>query len=297
MPETDSVALLSEAAAALDTLRAKRPLVECLANSVSSPLMADGLLAVGASPAMVADPDEAAALAAVGNALIVNVGTLNLAEAATMRSAVASANSHACPWALDPVGVGVLPLRTEFSREIMQCSPAIIRGNASEIMVLAGVSGSEAGGRGVDSTARGEDALAAAVRLANLTHAAVLVSGETDYVCHEGADVLAVKNGSAVMTRIAGTGCLQGAIAAAFLGALGRERRRLAALAAALVSGIAGEKAAARASTPGSFRTAFLDELFLLDRSSFISSAIFDFKSQISDFKLSFEISNRKSES
>jgi len=39
--------------------RARRPLVACLHNHVSAGLVAQGLDALGASPAMVSDPGEA----------------------------------------------------------------------------------------------------------------------------------------------------------------------------------------------------------------------------------------------
>jgi hydroxyethylthiazole kinase len=53
------------------------------------------------------------------------------------------------PWALDPVAVGALTVRSAFCHELLALQPAAIRGNASEILALAGMS---AGGRGVDTT-------------------------------------------------------------------------------------------------------------------------------------------------
>ena len=89
----------------------------------------------------------------------------------------------------------------------------------------------------------------------------MLLTGAVDYVALEGAPLVAVENGAPVMARVAGLGCVQGALGAAFLGALGGKARWESALAAALVTALAGERAAAVAKGPGSFMPAFLDAL------------------------------------
>ena len=256
--------LLKTVAGALDTLREKRPLVACLTNFMTAPRVADGMLSLGASPVMALDSGEATALALSCDALLVNVGTADRTQAEAMRAAVARANISSHPWALDPAGVGSLSLRTYLAKELMRRFPAVIRGNASEVLVLAGVVGAEAGGCGLETTAKGEDAVHEAVRLAQVTHATVVVSGETDFICAENAPVVAVRNGTPLLAKIGGSGCLQGAIAAAFLGALGGKERLTAAVAAAVVVGLAGERAASKAKAPGSFAAALLDELCTL---------------------------------
>ena len=253
--------LLKSVGEALDALRAKRPLVSCLTNSLTALRVADGLLAAGASPIAALDSGEATVLATTCDALLVNVGTADRVQAEAMRAAVARANMSSHPWALDPAGVGSLSLRTYLAKELMRRFPAVIRGNASEILVLAGVVGAEAGGRGLESTAKGEDVVREASRLAQVTHATVIVSGEKDFVCAENAPAVAVRNGSPLMAKLAGSGCLQGALAAAFLGALGGKERLVAAVSAAVVLGLAGERAAAKAKAPGTFAAALLDAL------------------------------------
>jgi hydroxyethylthiazole kinase len=59
-----------EVVAAHAALRAKRPLVQALTNTVSSNFVADVLLSAGASPAMVDNPEEAALFAGVADAVI-----------------------------------------------------------------------------------------------------------------------------------------------------------------------------------------------------------------------------------
>ncbi|HCJ3450330.1 TPA: hydroxyethylthiazole kinase, partial [Klebsiella pneumoniae] len=140
-------------------LRAHSPLVHCMTNDVVQTFTANVLLAVGASPAMVIDPREAAQFAAIADALLINVGTLTEDRAVAMRAAVEHARQAGKPWTLDPVAVGALTARTAFCHELLALQPAAIRGNASEILALAGMS---AGGRGVDTTDTAAAALPAA---------------------------------------------------------------------------------------------------------------------------------------
>ncbi len=52
------------------------------------------------------------------------------------------------PWVLDPVAHYATPFRRAAGAELMELRPTIVRGNASEIIVLAG---GESKGQGVDS--------------------------------------------------------------------------------------------------------------------------------------------------
>lgn len=253
-----AASVLKTAAEALEALRAKRPLVQCMTNTVSSNFTANALLALGATSVVVEDLGEASQFTSSADSILVNVGTVTKPQADTMRAAVSRANSLGRPWALDPAGVGALPLRTFTVKELMRRFPSIIRGNASEIAFLAGV---ETAGRGVESTISSDEVMQAAPRLAGVTRAAVLVSGAVDYVAAEGAPLVAVANGSPLMARVNGVGSVQGAVAAAFLGTLGGRARWESALAASLVVSVAGELAVAKGKTLGAFPAAFIDAL------------------------------------
>lgn len=246
--------VLKTAAGALEALRAKKPLVACMTGAADA--TARALKALGAPCAMVADLGEASQFAATADSLLVNMGAATKPLADAMRAAVSHANMGGRPWVLDPVGVGALPLRTFTVKELMRRFPALIRGNADEINFLVH-NALPARGTVLTSDAVAQDA----ARLAGVTHAAVLLTGAVDYVAAEGAPLVAVENGAPVMARVAGLGCVQGALGAAFLGALGGKARWESALAAALVTALAGERAAAAAKGPGSFMPAFLDAL------------------------------------
>ncbi len=240
----------------LARLRSTNPLVHLLTNEVVQEITANVLLAVGASPAMIVAEEEVASFASISGAVLVNVGTLYPARLAAMRSAVAAANKAGVPWTLDPVAVGVLDYRTQACREFLTCKPAAIRGNASEILALAGFAG---GGRGVDTTAGSDSALEAAKQLAQSTGAIVAVTGETDFIT-DGAATWATPWGHPLMTRVVGTGCALSALVAAFTA---HAPNRLNAVAAACaVAGLCGERAVSSSRGPGSFKAEFLDALY-----------------------------------
>ena len=253
--------LLHSSALLLDEMRRRVPLVHCLTNHVVTNFTANVLLAAGAAPAMIHDPEESAMFAGVASALLVNVGTIEREQAEAMRRAVAAANAAGRPWVLDPVAVGALPLRTTLSAELAAKRPAMIRGNASEILALAGAG---AGGRGVDSTQGVDAAEDPAQDLAERTGAAVLVTGPVDLVVAPGAAPVRIANGVPLLTRVTGVGCSQGALCAALCAAADGDAR-LAAVVAALLVGIAGERAARVSQRPGSFQIAFLDALDEID--------------------------------
>ncbi|ATA26850.1 hydroxyethylthiazole kinase [Brenneria goodwinii] len=248
----------AHAAASLAQFHALSPLVHCLTNDVVQSFTANVLLALNASPAMVVDPDEAAQFSAMADALLINVGTLERDRADAMLAAVNSANQSGTPWVLDPVAVGGLTFRSEFARELLQLKPAAIRGNASEIMALSGLS---AQGRGVDSANDSFTALPAAHELARRLSTVVAVTGEVDYVT-DGSRSWAISGGDKIMTRVVGTGCALSAVVAAFCALEGDRSQHVAT--ACYVMSLAGKRAAVRSQGPGSFIPAFLDALYRL---------------------------------
>src|SRR5262245_51544676 len=204
---------LAAAAAAVTELRARRPLVHNITNYVAMTISANVLLAVGASPAMVHAVEEVEDFIAISSALAINIGTLSPRWVEAMRLTARKAVELGKPWVLDPVGCGATPYRTGVAVELAGLKPTIIRGNASEIMSLAGASG--AGGKGVDSTISSDTALAAATALARKTGAVVAITGETDYAT-DGRELIAVGGGDPLMPLSTALGCALSATTAAF---------------------------------------------------------------------------------
>ncbi|UZN04976.1 hydroxyethylthiazole kinase [Cellulomonas sp. S1-8] len=249
--------LAAACGAALDDLRARTPLVQCLTNEVTTNLVANALLAVGASPAMASVPGEAEELAGVAGAVLVNLGTPGPDQRACVGSTVAAAAGAGVPWVLDPVAVGVLSVRTRLAAHLLTERPAVVRGNASEVRALAGF---VSAGRGVDARDGVEAAVDAADALARLTGGAVAVSGPVDLVT-DGATRVRLAVGDPLLTAITGAGCALGGLVAAFAAVA---PPLTAAVAASTALGRAAERAAVGARGPASFQVGLLDELYRL---------------------------------
>lgn len=245
----------------LERVRDASPLVHNITNYVVMNNTANALLAVGASPAMVHAAEEVEEFASISRALVINIGTLSPRWVDAMRLAATRAGSANIPWVLDPVGAGATTYRTEVGAELARMRPAVIRGNASEIMVLAGSVG--AAGKGVDSTHSTHAALAPARALARDTGALVAMTGVVDYVT-DGERVVAIHNGHPMMARVTGLGCTATALVGAFLGA--NDDPFAATVSALTTLGVAGEMAAERSPGPGSLQMHLLDALYRLDR-------------------------------
>ncbi|MDA8500413.1 hydroxyethylthiazole kinase [Citrobacter sp. Igbk 17] len=247
------------AAHTLQQFRTLSPLTHCMTNDVVQSFTANTLLALGASPAMVIEPEEASQFAAIAQALLINVGTLTQARATAMRAAVEQAQQAKTPWTLDPVAVGALDFRRRFCLDILALRPAAIRGNASEILALAGMN---AGGRGVDTTDTALAALPAAKALARQVGAIVAVTGEVDYVT-DGQRTVGIHGGDPLMTRVVGTGCALSAVVAASCALPGDRLDNVASACSWMKQ--AGQIATQQSTGPGSFVPAFLDALYNLN--------------------------------
>ena len=245
----------------LDRLRRERPLVQAITNYVSMDIAANALLALGASPAMVHAREEVEEFTALAGAVVINIGTLSSDWVDSMEAAAAAARRHRKPWVLDPVGVGATQFRNEAVRRLLAHGPAVIRGNASEIMAVATVAGLSREAvrpQGVDSLNTTAEAETAAGALARHLGCTVAATGALDVIT-DGRRLIRIDNGSPLMAQVTAVGCALSAIVAAFCAI---EPDGFEATTAAIaVVGVAGEQAAATARLPGSFRTAFLDHL------------------------------------
>lgn len=258
---------------------ASAPLVQAITNTVVQQFSANVLLAMGASPAMLDHEADAAQFARVADALLVNFGTATNQQLLAADVAVDAIQEVGKPWVLDPVSAGVGDFRTRQIRQALARRPSALRGNASEILVLAGQG---AGGRGVDAVDEVDAALPAALALARDSGGVVAVSGHRDAVVAvlDGqARVARIAGGHPLMTRVVGTGCALGAAVAAYLGAVAPQRRSVAADFAATVAAhahfaLAGSRASQQAAAPGQFAVAFLDALYTLQSDDFARAQV-----------------------
>lgn len=267
----DPAHLIESSGELLDLVRTMTPLVHCITNRVVTNFTANALLALGAAPAMVDIAGEAGPFATVAGGLLVNLGTPLSEQRQAMREAVAAAGEAGTPWVLDPVAIGALPIRTALAFELAEHRPAAIRGNASEVLALAGSGG---GGRGVDTSDSTDAAAGAARTLTRTAGAVVAVSGPVDLIT-DGSTVVRLANGDALLTRVTGGGCALGGVTAAFLAAAPGQRFE-AVVAANLVYTVAAEIAADGATGPGSFAVRLLDALASVEASDLAERARLD---------------------
>ncbi|MBM4554109.1 hydroxyethylthiazole kinase [Prescottella equi] len=259
-------------AGALDALRTQVPLVHSLTNIVSANFLTNVVLAAGASNAHIDNAHEAAGFARIAGGVLVNLGTPDDGTAAAFTLAAEAAHDAGTPWVLDPVGVGGLPWRSGLAVDLLKLRPTAIRGNASEIIALAGLGGDT---RGVDSSDDPAAAVPAAVAL--LAHAdAVSASGPVDHLVGRDADgaVVGVRigGGSDLLPRVTSTGCSLGGLVAAYLAVAPSPLVGLAAAHAHVA--VASEIAAEKSSGPGSFAVEYLDALAAVDAATLAERAL-----------------------
>jgi hydroxyethylthiazole kinase len=242
------------AAAVLERVRARSPRVHCITNSVAQNFTANALLAAGCVPSMTLAAEEIGAFVGNADALLVNLGTFDAERREATEIAINAAAERGIPWVLDPVLVDRSPARAEFARGLIAKRPAVVRLNHAEFAALADADVSEG----------------AVADFARQNRAVVALSGKTDLVS-DGARLVTIENGHALMSRVTAMGCAGSALLAACLAV--SEDAFTASAAALLILGVAGEIAAQTAKGPGGFATAILDALYALDPLTLISTA------------------------
>lgn len=208
--------------------------------------------------------DEASDLAALGGALVLNMGSLTPGAISNYVKAVQSYNACAQPVLFDPVGAGATRLRRDAVTTLMGSGYyEVIKGNENEIRVCLGDTTTQQ--KGVDSggsVSTMYDKALLVQRLARREHNVIVLTGKIDYIS-DGARTYAVSNGSKYLGAITGSGCTLGTAIAACLAAY-REDALLATLSGMLMYEIAAEQAEEREDVkgPGTFVPAFIDELY-----------------------------------
>jgi len=251
------------------SVRTLHPLVHSITNLVVMNYNANFLLAMGASPVMAHAHEEVADMAAIAQALVLNIGTLEPYWIESMRRALEMAARRGIRTVLDPVGAGATSYRNESIKALLsQALPSVIRGNASEIMSVAG---SAVQTRGVDSSAAVTEALLAGHDLARQTGGVVCISGPVDQVMDASGRHASLANGHEWMTRITGVGCSASALVGAFCAVQPDAWRATVSAMAYLgvVGEVAAEQVIAHGGGVGSLQMALLDQLQLLNQHTF----------------------------
>ncbi len=269
MSTTSSSLTPADLWADLEAVRRHAPLVHNITNFVVMNFSANALLAVGASPVMAHAKEEVQDMVSIAQALVLNIGTLEPEWIAAMQLALQAARARGVPVVLDPVGAGATPYRNAALSELLRTgAPSVVRGNASEVMSVAGLASAT---RGVDSAAASSEAVDAARALAAQLQVVVCVSGADDHIVDASGRHAVLSNGHPWMTRVTGVGCSASAIVGAFTGVQPDTWR--ATVAAMAVLGVVGELAVERTQAAGAgvgrLQAELLDGLHLLDEASF----------------------------
>lgn len=243
----------------LEQLKEVNPLTICITNNVVKNFTANGLLALGASPAMSECIEDLEDLLKVADALLINIGTLTKESWQLYQEAIKIANKNQVPVVLDPVAAGASRFRLEVSLDLLKnYSISLLRGNGSEIAALIGEKQASKGADG----GKVADLESIAVKANQVFDVPVVVTGETDAIAVRG-EVRLLQNGSPLMPLVTGTVCLLGAVLAAFIGSSDRSDDLACLTEAMTVYNVAGEIAekVAKGKGVGSFQVAFLDAL------------------------------------
>ncbi|KFI61309.1 putative hydroxyethylthiazole kinase [Bifidobacterium pullorum subsp. gallinarum] len=278
--------LRTRIADAVHAVRSTTPLAQSFTNFVTINLVANAQLAAGGTAAMSYLPDDVLDIAAICGATYINVGTLLPFYKDALADIARGLHDQGKPWVLDPVAAGLGATRTAILESFRDVPPTIVRGNASEIIVLDrmwGLTDTDAAAddgtrpAGVESVDEVDSAIPAARRLARHLAAhspngqgAVAVSGAIDFIT-DGTHDYRLPGGSALMTKITGAGCSLGGVVGTYLAVADP---LTAAMAASLHFNRAGEIAEAAAHGPGSFQTEFLDALWNVTAEQIADSTI-----------------------
>jgi len=252
----------------LERVRAVKPLVHHITNYVTAADCANVTVAIGASPVMADDINEAAEITTKADALVLNLGTLSERTLPSMAASGKAANAAGIPVVFDPVGAGASKYREHAAAYLLGAVRlSVLRGNISEIRRIAGLNAET---KGVDASvkdiARSGDDAATVIKLSQKLRCAVVISGESDMIT-DGNRVVYIDNGHPLLSRLSGTGCMCASLIGAFSG-VAKDDPFTAAAAGMLCMGIAGELAGVDCPGPGTFRARLHDAVFNMDAKS-----------------------------
>lgn len=247
--------MLKKIESAISTIRNNKPLVINFTNFVTMDLMANSMLAIGASPLMSVEPAEFEELLKIAKAVNINIGTLDQNFINNAYQLAKLAKLYNIPLILDPVGAGASLIRTTAARKLLPYA-TIVRGNASEIMALHNDQIIPLGTQAIHNTSDAQDI---AKKLAKFYRVITVVSGHIDFIT-DGLNQQYLNYGANIMSQVTGMGCALNSIIAAFRAVIDNSFE--ASLLATAYFSLCASLAASKSKATGSFRTKFIDELY-----------------------------------
>ncbi len=273
--------LLNEILSSLEKIRAEKPLVHQITNYVSARDQANITLGIGAIPVMAEHPDELKEVLPKARALLLNTGTMTNQRNHLYLMAANIAKNSEVPVILDPVGIGASSIRRGIVKELLTNKRVdIIKGNPGEILTLTQkISNTkkttniyqliEQNTYGVDFNSPFKDYLDMPFIIKSIKNLSIryqvttVITGCNDLVT-DGEQVIILKNGSTLLKKITGSGCMTGSLIASFLAV--NCKGIVAAAGGTLIMGVAGQLAEQNSAGPGSFGKLLIDQIYNLDR-------------------------------
>jgi hydroxyethylthiazole kinase 2 len=218
------------------------------------------ILAVGARPMMAEHPLEVEEITKTAGALMLNLGNITDVRIESMKRSAQTAAKEGIPVLLDLVGVSCSKIRMKLAMELIEKGKIqILKGNISELLAIAGQpfhgTGIDAGVEDAMTGDNEEERKEIFRKVSKRTGSVLLATGARDLLVDQ-ERCLILENGVPELSGITGTGCMVGALSAAFLA---QRDPFSAALLGTSVMGIAGEIAAKRSKGPGNFQMELLD--------------------------------------
>lgn len=241
----------------LNEIRTTQPLVHHMTNWVTIFNCAQAVKSLGASPVMAHAKQEAAEITSISSALVLNIGTLTEDLIESMMISAETAAGKKIPVVLDICGAGASSMRNSSCMKLISSGNiSIIKGNASEVSCIAGLNATT---KGVDSTEVDYNLADVADKLSRKLSSTVVITGKRDIIAGNGK-IFAVDNGTELMGKVVGTGCIAASMTGCFAAVLPGDPV-FASAAALSVWGIAGEIATEKSSGAGSFLLNIYDTL------------------------------------
>jgi hydroxyethylthiazole kinase len=261
--------IMNEVSQLIENVKDKKPLVHHITNYVTVNDCANMVLALGASPVMADDLAEVEEMVSFASALVINIGTLNERTIQSMLTAGKKANQLGVPVILDPVGVGATTLRTETAAILLkEVRFAVVRGNMSEIKMLAGLNVQI---KGVDSVADQENGVEIAKSLSAKLGTVVAITGAVDIIAEQDR-VCTISNGDRLLANVTGTGCMSTSLIGTYAGVT--TDYFLSAVAGITTMGLCGELAKERLTDEqgiGTFKVNLFDEVSKISVDTFLN--------------------------
>ncbi|MBC2850134.1 hydroxyethylthiazole kinase [Cetobacterium sp. 8H] len=257
-----------EIISSLEKVRKRVPLVYHLTNTVTINDCANITLAVGGSPLMSFCLEEMEEIIGFASSVVINIGTMEKSMVKMAVKVGEIANRLDKPIILDPVGAGATQARKNLLKDLLsKVKFSVIKGNMAEIKAILGL---DSNTRGVDSLENEEDGVVLGEMVVKEFGAVAAITGKVDYIVDKDRHIK-IENGSPIMSKVTGTGCMTTSLIASFLGV--EVDRYISTVAGVLLMGISGEIASENFEGTGSLKVAIIDNISKMNEEMIIKKS------------------------